>query len=133
MRSGAMGEGREAPADVIPGWLKGLVVAGALVLIAVDLGAPLVVRVQLDGTASDAVAAGGRTWLRVHDLKAAEAAARDEVVADGATLERFEVLADGRVTMTVTQQVDGLVLDGLDQLASWYAVRVDVTSSGTTL
>lgn len=116
----------------MPSW-SGLALGGLLLFSAVELGGPLVVRVQLDATAAEAAAAGGREWLRGHDLPAAEAAAREEVLADGATLERFEILADGRVALSVTKEADARVLDGVEQLASWYLVRVDATSSGSTL
>ncbi len=112
---------------------SGLVLGGLALLTAVDLGGPLVVRVQLDATAAEATAAGGREWLRGHDLAAAEAAARDEVLADDATLEHFEILTDGRVALTVTKQADARVFDRVEQLASWYLVRVELTSTGSTL
>ena len=112
---------------------SGLVLAGLVLFTAVDLGGPLVVRVQLDATAAEATAAGGREWLRGRDLAAAEAAARSEVLADEATLEHFEVLGDGRVALSVTKQVDARAFDRLEQLASWYRVRVELTSTGSTL
>ena len=116
----------------MPSWPG--VALGALVLFAaVDLGGPLVVRVQLDSTATEATAAGGREWLRDHDPATAEAAARDEALADGATLERFEVMPDGRVSLSLMRQAEGRVFDGIEPLASWYQVRVESTSTGSTL
>lgn len=116
----------------MPSW-SGLVLGGLVLFAAVDLGGPLVVRVQLDATAAEATAAGGREWLRGHDPAAAETAAREEALADGATLERFEVLTDGRVALSITKQAESRVFDGIDQLASWYQVRVELTSTGSTL
>lgn len=113
--------------------MKGLVLAALVLVAVVDLGTPLVVRVQLDGAASDAAAAGGRTWIRGRDIRAAEEAARAEAAAVGATLERFELLTDGRIGMTLTKRVDARLFDALDQLDSWYDVQVDTTSTGTTL
>lgn len=118
---------------MIPAWLKGLAFAALLLVAAVDLGTPLVVRVQLDGAASDAAAAGGRAWIRNRDIRAAEEAARVEAAAAGATIERFELLPDGRIGLTLARQVDARLFDRLGQLDSWYAVQVDITSTGTTL
>lgn len=116
----------------MPSW-SGLVLGGLVLFAAVDLGGPLVVRVQLDATAAEATAAGGREWLRGRDPAAAEAAAREETLADGATLERFEIMADGRVALSITKQAEAKVFDGIEQLESWYQVRVELTSTGSTL
>lgn len=118
---------------MIPGWCKGVLLGALLLFAAVDLGSPLAVRVQLDGTVADATAAAGRTWLRGHDAKAAEAAARDAAAADGADLERFEILADGRVAVGVVKRAQAKVFNRVEQLSSWYDVRVEATSSGSTL
>lgn len=118
---------------MIAGWLKAALLGALLVFAAVDLGSPLVIRVQLDGTAGDAAAAGGRTYLRARDVGHAEAAARAEAEADGATLERFELLSDGRIALTVAKEASASVFDRVSQLASWYVVRVDTTSTGSTL
>lgn len=117
----------------MPGWFKGLLLGALVLFTAVDLGSPLVVRVQLDGTAADATAAGGRTWLRGRDATAAEAAAREQAQADGASLDRFEIMSDGRVAVGITKQAQASVFDRIEQLASWYEVRVDATSTGSTL
>ena len=117
----------------MPGWMKGLLLGALLLFTAVELGSPLVVRVQLDGTAADATAAGGRTWLRGRDAAAAEEAARAEAEADGATLDRFEVLNDGRIAIGVTKLAQASVFDRLEQLDTWYEVRVDAISTGSTL
>ena len=114
-------------------WIKGLLLAALVLLVVVDLGAPLVVRVQMDATASEAVSAGGRTWLRTADAEAARAVAAEEASAGSATLEHFEVLADGRVHVTLGRRVDARIFDRVEQLASWFDVRVDLTSSGTAL
>ena len=118
---------------MIPGWCKGVLLGALLLFAAVDLGSPLAVRVQLDSTAADATAAAGRTWLRGRDAKAAETAARDEAAADGADLERFEILADGRVVVGLVKRAQASVFDRLEQLTTWYDVRVEATSSGSTL
>lgn len=118
---------------MIPGWCKGLLLGGLLLFATVELGSPLAVRVQLDGTAADATAAAGRTWLRSRDAAAAETAAADEVAADGAALERFEILADGRVVVGVVKRAKASVFDRIEQLDSWYDVRIESTSTGSTL
>jgi hypothetical protein len=118
---------------VIGSGLKGLLLAALLLLVVVDLGAPLVVRVQMDATASDAVTASGRTWLRTSDVRAAEAVAVEEAAAGEATLEQFEILPDGRVHVTLTRRVDARIFDRVEQLATWFDVRVDLTSPGTVL
>lgn len=118
---------------MIASWLKAALLGTLLVFAAVDLGSPLVLRVQLDGTAGDAAAAGGRTYLRGRDAEQAESAARVEAEADGATLERFELLSDGRIGLTVTKEARASVFDRVDQLASWYQVRVHTTSTGSAL
>lgn len=118
---------------MIPTWLKGVVVTALLLFVAIDLGSPLVVRVQLDATAAEATVAGGRAWLRGGGAGAAEAAALAEVEADGAMLELFEILPDGRVRVGVAKRAEARALDRVEQLATWYDVRVEATSSGSTL
>ncbi len=118
---------------MIPGWTKALFLAGLVLFAAVDLGSPLVVRVQLDATAAEATAAGGRQWLRSLDAKAAEAAAREEAEADGASLERFEIMSDGRVVVGLTKQAEARAFDRVEQLDTWYQVNVEATSTGSTL
>lgn len=118
---------------MIPGWLKGLVFAALLLLVAIDLGSPLVVRVQLDATAAAASVAGGRAWLRGGGTQAAEAAALAETEADGATLDHFEVLPDGRFRVEVAKRAESRALHRVEQLETWYDVRVEATSSGSTL
>ncbi len=118
---------------MIAGWLKVVLIGALVVFAAVDLGTPLVVRVQLDTTAGEAAAAGGRTYLRANDLDQAEAAARAEAEADGASLERFELLSDGRIGLTVVKDAEANVFDRIDQLATWYVVRVHATTTGSAL
>ncbi|MEX2659208.1 MAG: hypothetical protein WD232_05905 [Acidimicrobiales bacterium] len=118
---------------MIAGWFKALLLAGLLLFAAVDLGAPLVVRVQLDKTAGDAAAAGGRTYLRAHSMEQAEAAARIEAEADGASLERFQLQSDGRISLTVVKQARSSLFDRIEQLSTWYEVRVHATSTGSAL
>lgn len=118
---------------MVAGWLKALVIGAVVLFAAVDLGSPLIVRVQLDTTAGEAAAAGGRTYLRGRDLQAAEAAARAEAEADGASLERFELRPDGRIGLTVVKAAHASAFDRIDRLASWYEVRVDSTTTGSAL
>jgi hypothetical protein len=113
--------------------MKALLLGALVLLVVVDLGAPLVVRVQLDGTTADAVTSSGRVLLRSHDVRAAHAAAMEEAVAGGAELERFAVLPDGRVDLALVRRVDARIFDRVEQLSSWFDVRVSATSSGTTL
>ena len=118
---------------MIPGWTRSLLLGALVLFAAVDLGSPLVVRVQLDATAADATAAGGRQWLRSNDAEAAEAAAREEAVADGASLERFEIMSDGRVVVGLTKQAEARAFDRVSRLDTWYQVSVEATSTGSTL
>lgn len=125
---------RRAPEPVvIPSWLRSLVLAGLVLVALVDLGGPVVLRVQLDATAGGAVASGLRAHHRGGGPGGAEAAVRAEVEADGATLEHVEVLPDGRITATVTKPADSRWFDGVSQLDSWYLVRVTTTSAGDVL
>lgn len=118
---------------MIPAWLRNMVLAALVLFLLVDLGAPLVIRVQLDAAANDAAAASGRTYLRDGGLTEAEAAARAEAAGAGADLETFEVLPDGRIHLALTRQAPSRVFDRVSQLDSWYAVRTEATSTGSTL
>ncbi len=67
------------------------------------------------------------------DAEAAEAAAREEAEADGASLERFEIMSDGRVVVGLTKQAEARAFDRVEQLDTWYQVEVEAASTGSAL
>lgn len=125
---------RDSPEPVmVPAWLRNLVLTGFLLVGLVDLASPVVLRVQLDATAIAAVASANRAYHRGAGAANAEAAARAVAEADDATIEHFEVLPDGRVTLTLAKTASSSVLSRVSQLEGWYAVEADATSTGRVL
>lgn len=112
--------------------LFGLVKVGAAVavvaVLVVDVGSPVVVRLQLDDVAHDAADRAGRE-LRRHGERAALAEARLVVENRGASLDDFTVNREGRVELTVSKVANAYVLDRIDRLRSWYDVEVDAASA----
>ncbi|MBA3302916.1 MAG: hypothetical protein H0U26_03465 [Acidimicrobiia bacterium] len=112
------------------GWLikvvLGLALAGAVV---VEVGSPVVARVQLDDVANDAADAASRTVSKDGSRARAKAVAEDIAVRRGAALTRFEMPPGGGVEVTVAKTAPSYVLKRLDQMKDWYDVEVKADSS----
>ena len=115
---------------MITGWLSKIVLAIALVgFIAVELISPLVVRAQLDGVAHDA-ADNAVLHLLDHptDVERAREIAQDIATDKDAALTVFDVGVNG-VTVTVQREARSFLLAKVEQLESWYDVKVTVTEA----
>lgn len=115
-------------------WLIKLLLGIALLgVVAFDVGSPLITKAQVDETAHQAADGAARELADSEDVEAARAVA-EQVVAtnDGMFLAEFTAEPGGGVTVTVTKQADGLVLDRFNQTRGWYDVSVTAQSTRPT-
>ncbi len=91
---------------------------------AVELGSPLVVRLQLDGVAHDVADESARALTQLRTPDQARVTAEQIALDRDASLRSFEVDAAGTVNVVVAREAPSLVLDKLDQMKSWYDVSV---------
>ena len=91
---------------------------------AVELGSPLVVRVQLDGVAHDAADESAHTLSQSRNALQAQAAAEQIVLDRDASLRAFGIDAAGTVNVTVAREAPSLLVKKLDAMRSWYDVTV---------
>jgi len=114
---------------VITGWLVKVVVAIALVgFLAVELGAPLVTRAQLDDLAHDAADNAALEILSSRNVEQAKAVAAQILQDKDATLKEFAVNPQGLVLLTADRQARSFLLKKWSRTKSWYDVEVKVTS-----
>lgn len=114
---------------MITGWLVKVVVAIALVgFLAVELGAPLVTRAQLDDLAHDAADNAALEILSSRNVEQAKAVAAEILQDKDATLKEFAVDEQGRVLLTAERQARSFLLKKWSTTKSWYDVEVKVTS-----
>jgi len=114
---------------VITGWLMKIVLSFVLVgVLAVELGAPLVTRAQIDGVAHDAADSAALDLLDHNDLERARAVAQEIADDKDVVLESFTVDNRG-LRVTVARQAWSLVLKKWDKTKTWYDVRVTATAS----
>ncbi|PLS76573.1 MAG: hypothetical protein CYG61_01285 [Actinobacteria bacterium] len=114
---------------MITGWLVKLVVSIALVgFLAVELGAPLVTRAQLDDLAHDAADNAALELLNSADVERARAVAGEILQDKDATLKEFAVDQQGRVVLTTEREARSFLLKNWSTTDSWYDVEVEVTS-----
>ena len=91
---------------------------------ALELGSPLVTRLQLDGVANDAASDAALTLFQTRDANQARSAAEQVVSGRDAALRDFRVDSDGAVLVTVGREAVSFLLKRWDRLASWYDVVV---------
>ncbi len=96
---------------------------------AVELGSPLIVRLQLDGVANDVADESFRTLSQSRSAGQARATAEQIVLDRDASLRSFEIDATGTVNVTVAREARSLVLAKVEQLKSWYDVSVAAVSA----
>ena len=115
---------------MIGGWLVKLVVGIAAAGFAVvELGSPIVTRVQLDDVAHD-VADEAAGELRSGNAQQAAAHAQQAVAARDAVLKEFTVDPEGIVHLTVGRQARSVLLKDWGPLQGWYDVEVSATGAG---
>ncbi len=91
---------------------------------AVELGSPLIVRVQLDGVAHDVADESALTLSRSGDASQARATAEQIVLDRDASLRSFAIDGARTVNVTVAREAPSLVLKKVDKVRSWYDVSV---------
>ncbi len=110
---------------MISRFLAKVVLATVVVgLAAVELGSPLITRLQLDGVANDAASDAALALFQTRDADQAQAAAAQVVSGRDATLRDLEIDGAGGVRVTVGRQAPSLFLNQWDRLKSWYDVTV---------
>ena len=110
---------------MISRFLAKVVIAIVVVgLAAVELGSPLITRLQLDGVANDAASDAALTLFQTRDANQARATAAQVVSGRDATFRDFQVDSSGGVQVTVGRQAVSLLLGKWDRLKSWYDVTV---------
>lgn len=116
---------------MITGWLVKLVLGIAVTgFVAIELGTPLVVRAQLDGSAHDAADEAGFVIRDGGSQEAAAQAAAEVAAKNDADVEAVGVDEQGKVSVTLRKQAKSYLLKKWDRLQSWYEVRVSATSEG---
>ncbi|HVF75969.1 MAG TPA: hypothetical protein VM938_13065 [Acidimicrobiales bacterium] len=114
---------------MIAGWLVKLVLGIALFgFAALELGSPVIVRIQLDGVAHDAADDAAFIIRDRGNPEAAQQAAADRAAKDSAEITAFAVDQQGRVRLTVRKQATSYLLKEWDRTKSWYDVTVSATS-----
>ena len=110
--------------------LKIALVIGILGFAGVELGAPLITRVQLDGVAHDAANDAAHELLQTRDVNRALAVADQVTVQKDAALKpgSFFVDSAGLVHLTVEREAVSIVLKKWDRTKTWYDVEVEATS-----
>jgi hypothetical protein len=98
-------------------------------LAAVELGAPLVTRFQLDGVANDAAGDAALTLFQTRDVNQSRLTAEQVVSRRDATFHNFQVDETGAIRVTVGRQAPSLLLKKWDRLKSWYDVRATSTAT----
>ena len=110
---------------MITGWLLKIVLGFALAaLVIYEGGSPLIVRVQLDGVASD-TARIARKALETSGQPAAEKAADDYAAEKSASVTSFEVTPKRGVVVTLRRTAPSLVLGKWDKTKSYYDVSAE--------
>ncbi|HSH61187.1 MAG TPA: hypothetical protein VK988_16415 [Acidimicrobiales bacterium] len=95
---------------------------------AIELGSPLVVRLQLDGIAHDVADEAARVLGQSRNAAQARATAEQIVVDRDATLRSFEIDTAETVNVTVAREAPSIVLKKVDAVKSWYDVSVAATA-----
>ena len=114
---------------MIPWLLKAALAAGLAVGLAVEVGRPAAVRLELHDIASDAANVAEED-LGVSGRRASREGARQIAEQSGAQLVDFDVRQGGRVEVRVARHVEPVVLDQLDAVKPWFDVESVATSNG---
>lgn len=111
-------------------WLTKIVVVMALVGFAVvEVGSPMVTRLQLDGVAHDAADSAAHELFEGPDVERARATAEELAAQRSAGLKDFQVDAQGVVHVTVQRQARSLLLRRWERARGWFDVEVSATST----
>lgn len=111
-------------------WLLKVVVAIAVVVLAaVELGSPVVTRLQLDGVAHDSADEAAHELRQGASPEQAQARAQEVAAGQRAALEGFRLDAQGTVHVIVSRQARSLLLKNWDPTKSWYDVKVSATGA----
>jgi hypothetical protein len=120
---------------VIGGWLLKVLLAIAVIgFLAIELGSPLIVRAQLDGTAHDAANAAAREYGSSRNVELARNKAVEETQAGSASLCKDGLVVDevrARVEVTVCKQAKSYLLHRIEQTRGWYDVSAKAGAVAT--
>ncbi len=111
-------------------WLTKIVVVMALVgLAVVEVGSPMVTRMQLDGIARGAADSAAHELFERPDLARARATAGELAAQRSAGLKDFQVDAQGVVHVTVQRQARSLLLGRWERAKGWFDVEASATAT----
>ncbi len=111
-------------------WLTKIVVMIALVgLAVVEVGSPMVTRMQLDGVAHDAADSAAHELFERPDVARARATAGAVVTQRSAGLKDFQIDAQGVVHVTVERQARWFVLRRWERAKGWFDVEVSASAT----
>ncbi len=111
-------------------WLAKVVVVIAVLSVAVlELGSPVVTRLQLDGVAHDSADEAAHELRQSGSPEQARAKAQEVAAGRRAVLESFALDAQGAVHVIVGRQARSLFLGNWEPTRSWYDVKVSATGA----
>lgn len=107
---------------MISSWLfKVLLFIGLGGFLLIELGSPLVVRVQLDDTATEAAREAADTFKASQDPAQAKQAAVQKAASESATVKEFSIQGE-RVRVKLEKKAHSYLLGDIKQLEDWYKV-----------
>lgn len=109
--------------------VKVVVVIAVVGVAAVEVGSPLVTRLQLDGVAHDAADDAAYTLFQSRDANQSRATAEQVVARRDATFRDFHIDTAGAVHVTVGREAPSFLLKKWERLESWYDVTVAATAA----
>lgn len=125
---GGVRNNHDAPPVITRFLAKVVISIVVLGFVAVELGSPLVVRLQLDGIAHDVADEAARALGQSRNAGQARTTAEQIVLDRDATLRSFEIDAAENVNVTVARDAPSLLAKKLDALRNWYDVSVAATA-----
>jgi hypothetical protein len=109
---------------VISSWLfKVLLIIGVGGFCLIELASPIVVRVQLDDTATQAARDAADEYKASRDATKARQAADREAASESAAVEEFSIDAtDNRVRVKLEKEAHSYLFGKIKQAEDWYHV-----------
>ena len=118
---------------MITGWLVKLIIIIAILGFAViEIGSPIVTRVQLDDALHQSADDAAQTYFQTHNADQAKATAQNDADNKSFTLLGFSVDDQGVTHVKGSKQAKSLLLHRISQTKSWYDVTETVSGHYNT-
>lgn len=116
---------------IITGWLLRLVIGLVLLGVVVfEIGAVVIARVGVDGTAQTAAREAALIYGGSRSVEAAQAEAAQKAKEGGATLAEFSISQDGtQVTVTLERKAKTFIIHKIGALKKYATVRASDTAT----